>query len=101
MVQLRTVKKAAIVVLCCAAMAAGAPAPAFNTLLLFDGSNGESPYFGPLIQGRDGNLYGATTDDDMVDGGAIFKLTQDGVLARIYVFCTFDNQCSDGTFPRA
>ena len=44
----------------CAAMASAAFAQTFNTLASFDGVNGSNPYYGSLVQGRDGNYYGST-----------------------------------------
>jgi uncharacterized repeat protein (TIGR03803 family) len=60
---------------------------------------GELP--GPLVQGRDGNLYGVTSEGDGVSfsggAGTIFKITPAGVLKTIHQFCETD--CTDGERP--
>ncbi len=78
--------------------AAGAlPAQTVTTLFSFDDANGELPQ-GALVQGTDGNFYGAT-----IQGGAscppygcgtIFKITPSGTLTMLH---TFDS--TDGNHP--
>ncbi len=47
----------------------------------------------------DGNFYGATISGGGSTGqGAIFKLSQKGVLTTLYRFCTLAN-CADGSSP--
>jgi len=65
-------------------------------------ADGTVPY-GGLIQGSDGNFYGTTyvggggSESECLPGwdgcGTIFKITPDGTLTTLHVFC------SDGTWP--
>jgi uncharacterized repeat protein (TIGR03803 family) len=67
-------------------------------------SDGAFPYYASLIQGNDGNLYGATSSggDSTFCGpygcGSIFKITTTGTLTTLYSFC-LDAGCADGWFP--
>ncbi|HEY1676066.1 MAG TPA: choice-of-anchor tandem repeat GloVer-containing protein [Candidatus Sulfotelmatobacter sp.] len=76
------------------------PAQTFKTLLDFNGANGATPVYTPLIQGRDGNLYGTTLGGGSNGGGTVFKITPGGVLQTIYSFCSQTN-CADGNGPYA
>ena len=58
-------KAACAVFILCAAGAIASPAETFTPLVKFNGANGEKPYYGSLVQGTDGNLYGTT-----YEGGA-------------------------------
>jgi uncharacterized repeat protein (TIGR03803 family) len=92
----------------------GAPlttqAQTFTTLVTFNGSNGESPYYGSLIQAANGNFYGTTvsggniatscSDGQGFDCGTIFELTPGGALTTFYTFCSQLN-CADGISPSA
>src|SRR5258708_24762044 len=55
-----------------------------------DGGNGSTP----LVQGRDGNLYGTTTTLGTSDFGTIFKVTPDGQHTVIHNFTG-----GEGYFP--
>jgi uncharacterized repeat protein (TIGR03803 family) len=88
-----------------AAIAVAAQAQTFTTLVNFDGSNGTTPDM-PLVQGRDGNLYGITLAGGTNDGGAcasgcgtIFKVTPAGTFTALYNFCA-QADCTDGSAPR-
>jgi uncharacterized repeat protein (TIGR03803 family) len=66
--------------------------------------DGASPY-GTLIQAADGNLYGTTgfggANGGECDGfgcGTVFKITPNGVLTRLYSFCS-QSGCADGAEP--
>jgi uncharacterized repeat protein (TIGR03803 family) len=87
----------------CAATAIAMSAQTFTTVLSFDGSNdGSNPT--QLIQGLDGNLYGAT-QGGAVGAGTLIEVTTDGTVTK---FLTFKNsngdrpvgllQLSNGTF---
>ncbi|MGH9642426.1 MAG: choice-of-anchor tandem repeat GloVer-containing protein, partial [Terriglobales bacterium] len=65
-----------------------------------DATNGAGPYYGPLVQGRDGNLWGTTSAGGANGGGTIFKMTPDGSLTTVYSFCPQAN-CADGYYPVA
>ena len=56
------------------------------TLFSFNGTNGASPM--PLVQGLDGNFYGATSDGGTngTNDGTIFKFTTNGALTSLASF---------------
>jgi uncharacterized repeat protein (TIGR03803 family) len=61
----------------------------------------------PLIQGSDGNFYGATPygghvncNDDSVGCGTLFQMTPQGAVTKVYRFCAKSN-CPDGYIPYA
>jgi uncharacterized repeat protein (TIGR03803 family) len=60
-------------------------------------ADGETPYDG-LLQGTDGNFYGATSQGAIDNGGTVFKVTSGGVLTTLYSFCSQPN-CADGNRP--
>jgi uncharacterized repeat protein (TIGR03803 family) len=73
-----------------------------KTVFDFFNTNGASPV-GPLVQGADGNLYGATTfggaNCDSVGGcGSVFELAPSGHITTLYSFCSESN-CMDGANP--
>jgi uncharacterized repeat protein (TIGR03803 family) len=92
---------ACIVLLFCAAVSASAQT--FTALVTFDGTDGSFPV-GSLVQGTDGNLYGATylggssTYCGSGGCGTVFKITPSGTLTTIYSFCP-QSGCTDGEFP--
>ena len=51
---------------------------------------------GTLIQGTDGNLY--RTAGGVYTGGAFFKITTQGAMTTLYMFCSQPN-CTDGEYP--
>ena len=73
---------------------------ALTTLVVFRGvSNGAYPV-GPLVQGSDGNFYGATSGGGNAvsgtnSGGTVFQMTPDGILTTLYSFAGG----SDGNGP--
>lgn len=76
-----------------------------TTLASFDGTNGNAPAFASLIQGTDGNFYGATllgglytSCGDSRGCGTIFRITPRGELTSLYSFCAKPN-CGDGEAP--
>jgi len=63
-----------------------APGVAMSTLWSFtDGTSGELLY-SPLIQARDGNLYGTTIEGGTDGDGTIFRLTTNGALTTFFYF---------------
>lgn len=56
--------------------------------------DGTNPGAG-LVQGRDGNLYGTTTQGGANASGTIFKITPGGTLSALYSFCAQPG-CADG-----
>ena len=73
------------------------PGGAFTTLYSFcaqtNCADGANPYAG-LIQGSDGNFYGATTEGGANDAGTVFKLTPKGTLTTLFSF--FCDHCTGG-----
>jgi uncharacterized repeat protein (TIGR03803 family) len=68
----------------------------FKTLISFDGTNGANPYYGPVVQGLDGNFYGTTELGGDHNDGTVFKITPEGVLTTLH---SFDGK--DGSSPYA
>jgi len=68
----------------------------FSVLYSF-GTNAEDPLNGSGIvaQGRDGNLYGTAFDGGQFGVGAVFKITQAGVVTTLYSFSGLD-----GAYPQ-
>lgn len=91
------------VVLLCTAIATVASAQAtFMTLVDFNGADGTSP-IGALVQGSDGDFYGATMSGGAncvtyLSCGTLFKVTAEGELTTLYNFCELAN-CADGANP--
>jgi uncharacterized repeat protein (TIGR03803 family) len=84
-----------------AATTIAAPAQTFETLASFNEKSGASEEYMSLVQGPDGNFYGANAAGGINgDGGAIFKITPGGKKLMIYSFCAQPN-CADGSFPVA
>lgn len=79
-------------------MALPCHAQTYKTLVNFDVSNGAAPYYGALVQGRDGNLWGTTSGGGANGGGTIFKMTPAGSLTTVYSFCP-QALCTDGYYP--
>jgi uncharacterized repeat protein (TIGR03803 family) len=50
------------------------------------GNDGESPYYGSLIQASDGNFYGMTQSGGTNSAGILFKITPAGVETVLYTF---------------
>jgi uncharacterized repeat protein (TIGR03803 family) len=76
------------------------PGGSLNTLYNFcsqqycsDGSNPSAA----LVQGTDGNFYGTANGQF---GGTVFKITPDGTLTTLYLFCSLQH-CADGEYPRS
>ncbi len=83
----------------CATAVIASSAGTFKTLLSFNGADGEDPFFGPLVQGTDGNFYGTTSGGGANGAGTVFKITPSGTLTTLYSFCAQAN-CADGEEPR-
>lgn len=87
------------------AAAIAAPAQTFETLLNLNGTDGEGPTYGSLVQGIDGNLYGTTAfggnyTNCTLGCGTVFKITAEGKLTTLYNFCS-QSGCTDGSEPNA
>jgi uncharacterized repeat protein (TIGR03803 family) len=86
----RLLKMACIVFAFCIAMAIASPAQTFNSLVIFNGTDGGTP-LGTLLQGTDGELYGTTefagTCGNGAAGGTAFKITTSGAMTVLHNFC--------------
>jgi uncharacterized repeat protein (TIGR03803 family) len=92
-----TVAKLTAVFLLCATTVAFSSAQV-TTLVNFDRADGSSTYSNVIIQGADGNFYGATYLGGANGGGTIYKMTAEGAITTIYDFCSQTN-CIDGSLP--
>ena len=79
----------------------------FRSLASFNGTNGDYPQYGSVLQGFDGNFYGTTYEGGVSthcffrEGcGIVFKITPRGKLSTVYNFCALPN-CADGANPVA
>ncbi|MGA2133164.1 MAG: choice-of-anchor tandem repeat GloVer-containing protein [Bryobacteraceae bacterium] len=61
--------------------------------------DGEPPITA-LVQGTNGDLYGATHNGGAYGGGTIFKITMAGDFTTLYNFCSLAG-CADGVQPYA
>lgn len=69
-------------------------AQTLKTLFSFSGAQGSGSTQGPLVQGLDGNFYGAIQTGGANRAGAIFKITPSGALTQLYSFSG-----PDGKYP--
>lgn len=87
-------------------LAAGtASAQTYAVLTTLDGSNGEQPGYGALVQGAKGDFYGTTlsggsnttscSNGQGFGCGTIFQITTTGNLTTLYQFCSQPG-CTDG-----
>jgi len=86
-----------VVLVLCAMTAIALPAQTFTTLFSFEGTNGAQPTAG-LVQGANGDLYGATGGAGAHLGGTIFEFTPSGMLTTLHNFCSRSG-CTDGADP--
>ena len=82
-----------------------ASAQTFTVLATFNGTNGSIPD-APLVQGFDGNLYGVTAGGgtcpaDSRGCGVVFRITPQGLITKLYNFCSPGTLCSDGRYPNS
>jgi len=80
MSKLNWVTKACGVLALWATAAVALPAQTFTTLYNFATPGGAFP-LGAMVQGTDGNLYGATIQGGANDNGTVFKITPSGTLS--------------------
>ena len=72
---------------------------AFCTLPPYCADGGQP--WAPLVEGTDGNFYGATVEYGANHGGTIFKITPKGALTTLFSFCDHSSSCTDGYAPVA
>lgn len=86
-----------LVVAFCFAAAIASTAQTLTTLYTFDFSHGRTPS-SSLVQGLNGNLYGATLEGGNSDDGTVFEITASGALTSLHSFCA-QTSCIDGRNP--
>jgi len=86
--------RSSVVFLLCLTTAMTSLAQTFTTVAEFDGANGASPCYTPLVVGADGNFYGTTADGGLNGLGTIFKMSPGGTLTTLH---SFDG--TDGSYP--
>jgi uncharacterized repeat protein (TIGR03803 family) len=70
-------------------------AQTFTTVAYFTGPTGFGPVSG-VVQGVDGNFYGAAPDGVNGDYGEVYRVTPGGTLSPIF---NFSSDCADGCYP--
>jgi uncharacterized repeat protein (TIGR03803 family) len=75
-----------------------------TVLYSFEGTTDGSGPLAGVIQGADGNYYGATSglnaDSEFVTYGSVYKVSSTGTYTTLYNFCSLAN-CADGAYPIA
>ena len=56
--------------------------------------------YAPLVQAKDGNLYGIMQIGGANNSGTVFQITLSGALTTLYSFCS-QAACADGQYPAA
>jgi len=79
---------------------AGALTTLYNFCSQTNCNDGIGPEAG-LVQGVDGNFYGATYAGGVGAFGTVFKITPAGALTTLYSFCPQGFACTDGAAPVA
>jgi uncharacterized repeat protein (TIGR03803 family) len=87
-----------VLTLICVSMTIGASAQTFTSLGSLDYTFGQNPQQASIVQGVDGNFYGAAGNGGTFNGGTIYKVMADGTLSAVYNFCS-QGSCADGRFP--
>jgi len=97
-----SLRAALMLLLLVVAMAATSPAQTFKTLYNFcskaNCTDGSDPFYTPLVQGANGDLYGTTYSGGTNGAGTVFKVTPAGKLTTLYNFCS-QPSCTDGYYP--
>ncbi len=98
MISLSGWKRVQVVIVVVLAAAVTLTAQSFNTILIFDGTDGATPVDTPLVQGTSGDFYGTTLGGGLNGSGTVFKIAPSGTLTTLYSFCSQAN-CADGSLP--
>lgn len=61
-----------------------APAQTFNSIVSFNGSNGDTPELGSLVKDEAGNLYGTTRIGGSKNFGTIFRIDPSGAFTTLF-----------------
>src|SRR5690242_1930778 len=91
----RLVSSLFVIAFCLATIAASAQT--LTTLYTFDFYHGRRPS-SPLVQGVNGNLYGATFYGGSSDDGTVYEITPSGTLTSLHSFCS-QTGCTGGGNP--
>ena len=83
----------------CVASAAVSVGQTLTTLVNLNDANGYMPYYGPLVQGLNGNFYGTTVYGGGYDSGNVFEVSQTGKITNLHSFCA-STGCPDGAYPQ-
>jgi uncharacterized repeat protein (TIGR03803 family) len=97
--RLSTWKTTGAVLMLCGATAIVASAQTYQSRQ-FDWTNGAGPQ-AALMQGSDGNFYGATDGGGDYQFGTVFKVSPAGKLTTLHSFCAQQilDSCTDGESP--
>ena len=79
---------------CTFSLAVSAQAQTLNYFADLSAGNGWEPY-ASVVQGTDGNFYGAGTGGIYGGGGNMFRMTPTGEVTSFYKFCSLPD-CADG-----
>ena len=82
------------------ALAVNGTTGTLTTLCSFSNTNGASPV-SALVQGSDGNLYGATAAGGLGGQGTLFKITTNGVLTTLVWFDGFNGASPEASLIQA
>src|SRR6476469_10299858 len=91
----REIWRAGFAILCCLAASSVRADATFTTVFTFPG--GAFKPTTAVVLGSDGNFYGTTGDGGATGGGAVYRVTPDGVVTTLYSF----TDGADGSLPRA
>jgi uncharacterized repeat protein (TIGR03803 family) len=83
----------------CAAAVVASSAQTLTTLVSFNDTDGDVPYFASLVQGANGNFYGTTQAGGLSAAGNVFEITAVGKLTVLHSFSCSKKKCRDGALP--
>ncbi len=92
---IRRIALSCALVAACLLMSITATAQTFTSLFDFNYLDGAYPYYGSLIVGPGGNLYGTTWFGGAYGYGTIFQVTPAGAVTTLYNFCP-QYSCANG-----
>lgn len=86
--------------LLCIVLTIPSQAQTLTTLVSFDSTDGANPYWGSMVQGKNGEFYGTTFNGGANGQGSVFSVSTSGELTTLYNFCS-KTTCTDGANPEA